>query len=86
MADVDGGQHDPILARGPTTRKFCRAKRKERLLFVNKKKQKNFYMLGHGRCRRHCPWPSIEEVFAPLFSKSGRLPLSEVPGLDYKPR
>jgi hypothetical protein len=25
--------------------------REGRLLFVNKKKQKNFIMLGHGRCR-----------------------------------
>jgi hypothetical protein len=40
---------------------------------VNKKKQKNFIMLGHGRYPRQRPWPSIKEVVAPLFSKSGRL-------------
>jgi hypothetical protein len=38
---------------------------------VNKKKQKNFIMLGQGRWRRHSPWPGITKVFAPLFSKSG---------------
>jgi hypothetical protein len=38
---------------------------------VNKKKQKNFDNLGHGHRRGQCPWPGIEEVFAPLFSKSG---------------
>jgi hypothetical protein len=42
------------------------------LLFVNKKKQKNFFMLGHGRYRRHSPRPSGTKVFAPLFLKSGR--------------
>jgi hypothetical protein len=47
---------------------------RERLLFVNKKKQKNFFMLGHGRCRRQSLRPSITEVFAPLFSKSGFFP------------
>jgi hypothetical protein len=34
---------------------------------VNKKKQKNFFMLGLGRCRRHSPWPSMKKVFAPLL-------------------
>ena len=34
-------------------------------------KKKSFAPLGHGRCRRHRPWPSIKKVFAPLFSKSG---------------
>jgi hypothetical protein len=43
------------------------------LLFVNKKKQKNFVNLGRGRCRRQRPRPSIVKVFAPLFSKSGSL-------------
>ena len=38
-------------------------------------------MLGHGRCHRDSPWPSIEEVFAPLFSKSGRFTPSEIAGL-----
>jgi hypothetical protein len=38
---------------------------------VNKKKQKNFFMLVHGRYPRQRPWPGIKEVFAPLFSKSG---------------
>ena len=40
---------------------------------MNKKKQKNFFMLGHGRCPRPSFRPSTEEVFAPLFSKSGHL-------------
>jgi hypothetical protein len=48
--------------------------KKWRLLFVNKKKQKNFFAVGHGRCRRHGPWPSIKKVFAPLFLKSGPFP------------
>jgi adenosylcobinamide-GDP ribazoletransferase len=43
-----------------------------RLPFVNKKKQKNFVHLGHGRYRRQHPWPSIDKVFARLFEKSGR--------------
>ncbi|HEY1857793.1 hypothetical protein [Acidocella sp.] len=47
---------------------------KRRLLFVNKKKQKNFMNLGHGRCPRQRPWPSITKVFAPLFSKNGHFP------------
>jgi hypothetical protein len=40
------------------------------LLFVNKKKQKNFVMLGLGRCRRNSLRPSVTKVFAALFSKS----------------
>jgi hypothetical protein len=40
--------------------------------FCEQKEAKKLFMLGHGRWRRHCPWPGIEEVFAPLFSKSGR--------------
>jgi hypothetical protein len=48
-----------------------------RLLFVNKNKQKDLSNLGHGRCRRHRPWPGIKEVFAPLFSKSSHFSLSE---------
>jgi hypothetical protein len=47
------------------------------LLFVNKKKQKNFTFLGHGRRQGQSPWPSAKEVFAPLFSKSGRFPTLE---------
>ncbi|MGB9153720.1 MAG: hypothetical protein WCD70_11630 [Alphaproteobacteria bacterium] len=37
---------------------------------MNKKKQKDFFMLGHGRCRRHSLRPSIKEVFAPFFQKA----------------
>jgi hypothetical protein len=40
---------------------------REGLLFVNKKKQKNFINLGHGRCRRQRPWPKVTKNFAPLF-------------------
>jgi hypothetical protein len=43
---------------------------REGLLFVNKKKQKNFINLGDGRCRRHRLWPGIEEVFARFFQKA----------------
>jgi hypothetical protein len=35
--------------------------------FCEQKEAKKLFMLGHGRCRRHSPWPSIKEVFAPLF-------------------
>jgi hypothetical protein len=37
---------------------------------VNKKKQKNFIMLGHGRRRRQSPWPNGPKIFAPLFLKA----------------
>jgi hypothetical protein len=37
---------------------------------VNKKKQKNFINLGHGRWRGQRPWPSIAKIFAPLFLKA----------------
>jgi hypothetical protein len=43
---------------------------KEGLLFVNKKKRKNFVNLGHGRWRRQSPWPSTTKIFAPLFLKA----------------
>ena len=36
-------------------------------------------MLGHGRWRRHSLRPSIKEVFAPLFLKSGHFPLRNLP-------
>jgi hypothetical protein len=44
--------------------------RKEGLLFVNKKKQKNFVNLGHGRWRRQRLWPNLTKIFAPLFLKA----------------
>jgi hypothetical protein len=39
---------------------------------VNKKKQKNFFYAGPWALSATSPWPSIKEVFTPLFSKSGR--------------
>jgi hypothetical protein len=45
-----------------------------RLLFVNKKKQKNFVNLGLWALRRPSLLPSIAKVFAALFSKSACFP------------
>jgi hypothetical protein len=51
-----------------------KGKAKEALLFVNKKKQKDFFTLGLGRWRDHRPWPRLKEVFcAAFFQKSGCL-------------
>src|ERR1700733_16080298 len=44
-------------------------KGREALLFVKKKKQKNFVNFGLSCFQRHSP--SVPKVFAPLFSKSG---------------
>jgi hypothetical protein len=44
---------------------------KEGLLFVNKKKQKNFSFIGHGAAA--APWPT-DEVFCALFFKKAPLP------------
>jgi uncharacterized protein (TIGR00645 family) len=41
-------------------------------------------MLGHGRCQRQRPCFNGDEVFAPLFSKSGRFPLTEKPAYALK--
>jgi hypothetical protein len=46
---------------------------KQALLFLKKKKQKDFFMLGHGRWRRHSPCPRVTEVFWFFFSKKNRL-------------
>jgi hypothetical protein len=43
----------------------------EALLFLKKKKQKDFFMLGHGRWNGQRPCFKVIKVFAPLFSKSG---------------
>jgi hypothetical protein len=43
--------------------------RKQALLFVHKKKQKNFALLGHGHCRRHRTWPSVQKFFGSFFQK-----------------
>jgi hypothetical protein len=48
---------------------------------VNKKKQKNFFYAGPWALSAASPWPSIKEVFAPLFSKSGRFPFPEKPAV-----
>ncbi len=42
-------------------------KRRGRLLFVNKKKQKNFFNLG--LCRFSATGPNEQKFFAPLFFK-----------------
>ena len=47
-------------------------RKKQALLFVNKKVAKKLYLLGHGRRRDTAHGPGIK-VFAPLFSKSGFL-------------
>ena len=41
---------------------------------MNKKKQKNFFMRGHGRCRGHSLRPSINKSFCAAFFK--KRPLS----------
>ena len=43
------------------------SKRRGRLLFVNKKKQKNFVKLGP--CRFSASGPTKQKFFAPLFFK-----------------
>ncbi len=43
------------------------SKRSERLLFVNKKKQKNFFTLG--RAGFSATGPKEQKFFAPLFFK-----------------
>jgi hypothetical protein len=40
-------------------------KRKQPLF--EKSGAKTSVMLGHGRCRRQSPWPSIDKVFLLLF-------------------
>jgi hypothetical protein len=40
---------------------------KESGRFLKKAVQKLLFMLGHGRCRRQRPWPSINKVFLLLF-------------------
>jgi hypothetical protein len=35
--------------------------------FLKKAAQKLLVMLGHGRCQRQRPWPSINKVFLLLF-------------------
>ena len=44
---------------------------KEELLFVNKKKQKNFMSLGHGR--RNIPAPVYKKFFGSFFLKKNLL-------------
>jgi len=39
------------------------------LLFLKKKKQKDFFMLGHGRDLANAPGPESKKFFAPLFFK-----------------
>jgi hypothetical protein len=51
-------------------------KRRGRLLFVNKKNQKNFYSLGRAGFRATGFMGA--KVFAPLFSKSVCFPLSQL--------
>jgi hypothetical protein len=43
---------------------------------------KTFFMLGHGRCRRHSPWPSMNKVFLLLFVHKKKPFLARQPGLD----
>jgi hypothetical protein len=40
---------------------------KESSRFLKKAAQKLLAMLGHGRCQRQSPWPSINKVFLLLF-------------------
>jgi hypothetical protein len=54
----------------------CAGKGKERLLFVNKKEQKNFMNLG--RAGFTARGPNWQKVFAPLFPKSGHFLVSPV--------
>jgi hypothetical protein len=37
---------------------------------VNKKKQKNFVMLGYGLCQRQRPRPSIKKFLRRFFQKA----------------
>jgi hypothetical protein len=69
MAAKHSGSSVAPRARWPEI--VLKKQRQGRLLFVNKKQQKNFVMLGHGRCQRQCPWPKLTKIFAPLFLKSG---------------
>jgi hypothetical protein len=48
--------------------------RRERLLFVNKKKQKNFFHLGHAGFT--ATGPNKQKFFAPLFFKKAAAFLS----------
>jgi hypothetical protein len=50
--------------------------RGEGLLFLKKKKQKDFFTLGHGRGLRQRPWPIVMKVFWLFFSKKNHLPFS----------
>jgi hypothetical protein len=45
---------------------------------VNKKQQKNFVNLGHGRCRRQRPWPSGAKSFCAAFFKKRLLSLGNI--------
>jgi hypothetical protein len=47
--------------------------KQEALLFLKKKKQKDFYQLGHGRWCRQSPRPSITKIFCALFFKKAPL-------------
>jgi hypothetical protein len=51
-----------------------RAKAKGRLLFVNKKKQKNFVNAGQWALSRTRPLPSINKSFCAAFFKKRPLP------------
>jgi len=42
---------------------------KEDLLFLKKKKQKDFFMLGHGRDVANAPGPELQKFFGSFFQK-----------------
>jgi hypothetical protein len=61
---------------------------KESGRFLEKAAQKLLTLLGHGRCRRHCPRPSIKKFFCFfLFTKRSLPPYSpeQVPPLNSQP-
>jgi hypothetical protein len=43
------------------------SRREESGRFLKKAAQKLFATLGHSRCQRQSPWPSINKVFLLLF-------------------
>jgi hypothetical protein len=51
--------------------------RRRRLLFVNKKKQKNFFKLGRAGCT--ATGPGEQKFFAPLFFKKAVPAFSSFP-------
>jgi hypothetical protein len=66
-------QRQTPIHRARVANPTLRRKAKEELLFLNKKKQKNFFTLGLGRWSRQRPRSRLKEVFWFFFSKKNRL-------------